>query len=362
MGAADIVIKLAEDPPPLRLTAWDASVAGPPDSAVHLHLTNQRALVSLLTAPGDLGLVRAYVAGDLELSGVHPGDPYLALQLMQQWKLHRPSPATVASLARSGGPQWRLQPVRPAVELPPRWRRNLFHHTRRIDAETVRRHYDMSNAFYELVLGPTMTYSCALFEKPDATLEEAQDAKLDLVCRKLGLRPGMRLLDVGCGWGAMVLHAARHHGVDATGITLSPEQAAFARDAVRSAGLEGRVHILELDYRDVTDGPYDAVSSIGMLEHVGVRRYSTYFRQLRELVGPGGRLLNHCITRPDGHASAWPGAFTDRYVFPDGELPSPARVIGAAHDAGLEVRHDESLREHYAMTLHYWGSNLVRNW
>ena len=362
MSVADVVAQLTEGQVPLRLTAWDGSAVGPPDSDVQLHVASERGLATLLAAPGDFGLARAYVSGELRLEGVHPGDPYNALRAVQQWQLRRPPARTAMSLARIVGVRRLVSPPRPAVEAPPRWRRAVRHHTPLVDAATVRHHYDVSNAFYELVLGPSMTYSCAVFEKPDATLEEAQDAKLDLVCRKLGLRPGMRFLDVGCGWGAMVLHAARHHGVEATAITLSPEQAAYARDAVRSSGLEGRVRILELDYRDVADGPYDAVSSIGMLEHVGVRRYAGYFSRLRDLLAPGGRLLNHAITRPDGRARARPGAFIDRYVFPDGELPSPARVVGAAHDAGLEVRHDESLREHYAMTLAAWGSNLVRHW
>ncbi|HZI96212.1 MAG TPA: class I SAM-dependent methyltransferase [Actinomycetales bacterium] len=361
MGVADDVARLADGGLPLRLTAWDGSRTGPPGSPITLHVANERALAALLTAPGDVGLARAYVSGDLELSGVHPGDPYEALRLVQDWRFALP-PSALVDLARTAGVRRLLSRTRPEAEAEPRWRRAVRHHTRITDARTVRRHYDLSNPFYELVLGPSMTYSCAVFEKDDATLEEAQDAKHDLICRKLGLQPGMRLLDVGCGWGSMVRHAARHHGVEATGITLSPQQAEYARDAVRSEGLAGQVRILETDYRDVADGPYDAISSVGMIEHVGIRRYPRYFGILRDLLAPGGRLLNHGITRPDSHGSVKPGAFIDRYVFPDGELPPPGRVVTAAHDAGLEVRHVENLREHYAMTLREWGSNLAASW
>lgn len=362
MRIAEVFEQLTDGDVPVRLTAYDGSAAGPPSSALTLHLANERGLSAVLTAPGDLGIARAYVRGDLVGEGTPPGDPYEALRVLQRWRFVRPSPAEALSMARALGVRRFVPPAPPEVEAPARWRRSVRHHTRLTDASSVRRHYDVSNAFYELVLGPSMTYSCAVFEKPDSTLEAAQDAKHELVAGKLGLRPGMRLLDVGCGWGSMVRHAAIHHGVEATGITLSPVQAAYARDVVRAEGLDGRVRILEVDYRDLHDGPYDAVSSVGMLEHVGVRRYPGYFAALRALLAPGGRLLNHCITRTDRHASPRPGAFIDRYVFPDGELGSPSQVVGGAHDAGLEVRHGENLREHYAMTLSAWGSNLVHGW
>lgn len=362
MGVADVLARMTSGGVPLRLTAWDGSEAGPPGSAVHLHLAGEPAVAALLSAPGDLRLARAYVAGDLELGGVHPGDPYEALRLLRGWRVRRPVPSQVASLLRSTGVRGLVPRPRPETEAPPRWRRSVRHHTPLTDERSVRRHYDLSNAFYELVLGPSMTYSCAVFESPGASLERAQEAKLDLVARKLGLRPGLRLLDVGCGWGAMVRHAARRYGVQATGITLSPEQAAYARAAVAAEGLGDRVRILLADYRELRDGPYDAISSIGMAEHVGVRHIPGYFTDLARLLEPGGRLLNHCITRPDGHAPPRPGEFIDRYVFPDGELPAPALVVGAAHDSGLEMRHDENLREHYALTLQAWGANLVAHW
>ncbi|MDQ1732867.1 MAG: cyclopropane-fatty-acyl-phospholipid synthase, partial [Pseudonocardiales bacterium] len=228
--------------------------------------------------------------------------------------------------------------------------------------EAIHHHYDVSNAFYEKVLGPSMAYTCAVFPKPDASLEEAQEEKFDLVARKLGLEPGMRLLDIGCGWGGMVRHAATHYGVKAVGITLSAEQAKWAQSEIERQGLTGLAEVIHGDYRDAPGHDYDAVSSIGLLEHVGVGNYPSYFGFVRDKLRDGGRLLNHCITRPDNKQRALPGFFIDRYVFPDGELTGSGRIISEAQDAGLEVRHEENLREHYALTLKYWCENLERNW
>ena len=204
-----------------------------------------------------------------------------------------------------------------------------------------------------------MTYTCACFPDPEATLEEAQAFKYDLVCRKLGLEPGMRLLDVGCGWGGMVRHAAREYGVEVIGVTLSREQAAWGQAAVEREGLAGRAAVRFGDYRDVPETGFDAISSIGLTEHIGVRNYPSYFTFLRDRLVPGGRILNHCITRADNRTKATTGAFIDRYVFPDGELTGSGRIITAMQDVGLEVRHEENLREHYAMTLRHWCENLV---
>lgn len=360
MSVADVIEHMTDGEVPVRLTAWDGSSTG--DGPVHLHLATERALARMITAHGDLGLARAYLSGDLQVEGVHPGNPYEAMRMLQRWQLHRPDPREVVRTIRSLGLARLLPPAPPVIEAPPRWRRALVHHTRVSDAETVRYHYDVSNGFYEMILGPTMAYSCAVFSTPQTSLAEAQTAKYELICRKLGLREGMRLLDIGCGWGGLVRHATRHHGVEATGVTLSPEQAQWARAAAQAEGLGDRVHILEADYRDAPGGPYDAIASVGMIEHVGVHRYPGYFRVLHDLLVPGGRLLNHGITRANSHSSAHPGAFIDRYVFPDGELPSPGRVILAAHDAGFELRHTETLREHYALTLKAWCENLVERW
>jgi cyclopropane-fatty-acyl-phospholipid synthase len=235
-------------------------------------------------------------------------------------------------------------------------------HSRTRDRRAVHHHYDVSNAFYEWVLGPSMTYTCALYHSPEDSLQQAQAAKYDLVARKLALRPGMRLLDVGCGWGGMVCHAAREYGVRALGVTLSSQQAAWAKAAIQRDGLGNLAEVRHMDYRDAPIEEFDAVSSIGLTEHIGVRNYPSYFAALRDRLRPGGRLLNHCITRANSRMPYRMGPFIERYVFPDGELAGPGRVLGAVHDAGLEVQHAENLRQHYALTLAAWNRNLVEHW
>lgn len=363
MTIASMLAKLTASAPPLRFEAYDGSGFGP-ESAVVLRLNNERGLRYLATAPGDLGMARAYVSGDLTLEGVHPGDPYEALKHLGEWRLRVPSPAEVAGLLKELGVRRLIPPAPPPQEVIPHWRRLAegLRHSRRRDAEAIGHHYDVSNSFYEKVLGPSMAYTCAVFPKPEASLEEAQEEKFDLVARKLDLRPGMRLLDVGCGWGGMVLHAAKRYGVTALGVTLSKAQADWARRSIEAAGLKDRAQVLHRDYRDAPGEGYDAVSSIGLLEHVGVHNYPAYFRLLYGKLRHGGRLLNHCITRPNNHSRAKPGAFIDRYVFPDGELTGSGRIITEAQDAGFEVRHEENLREHYALTLAAWCRNLVENW
>jgi cyclopropane-fatty-acyl-phospholipid synthase len=232
-------------------------------------------------------------------------------------------------------------------------------HSRRRDAAAIAHHYDISNDFYRLLLGPTLTYSCAYFDAPEGSLDVAQHDKHELICRKLRLRPGERLLDVGCGWGTLAMHAAERFGVHAVGVTLSRPQADLAAKRAAEAGLTDRVTIRVQDERDVDDGPYDAISSVGMFEHVGSARLAGYFSHLRALLGDGGRLLNHGISRP-----AWISArssdrtFLQRYVFPDGELHEIGEVVSLMQRAGFEVRDVESLREHYALTLRRWITNL----
>jgi cyclopropane-fatty-acyl-phospholipid synthase len=329
-----------------------------------LRLNNERGLRYLLSAPGDLGLARAYVTGDLELVGAHPGDPYDALRALARWHFRRPAIGELPGLLKQVGWRRLVPPTPPAQEALPRFRRAVegLRHSRKRDGYAISKHYDVSNEFYRYVLGPSMAYTCAVYAKPDVSLEQAQEEKFDLVARKLGLGPGMRLLDVGCGWGGMAVHAARHYGVDVLAITLSKAQADWAAANVAEQGLAGQVRIVHGDYRDSPGENYDAISSIGLLEHVGVAQYPAYFALLRSKLRDGGRLLNHCITRADSRASALPGAFIDRYVFPDGELASSGRVITEAQDAGLEVRHEENLREHYALTLRAWCANLVEHW
>ncbi|QII04631.1 methyltransferase domain-containing protein [Rhodococcoides fascians A25f] len=349
---------------PLRFTAYDGSTAGPEDAKIGLNLKSPRGTTYLATAPGDLGMARAYVSGDLEATGVHPGDPYELLALMgDQLHFRRPSAMTLTSIARSLG--WDvLRPIAPPPqEAIPRWRRIAegLRHSKTRDAEAIHHHYDVSNAFYEMVLGPSMTYTCAAFESADSTLEAAQENKYRLVFDKLGLKPGDRLLDIGCGWGSMVRYAARR-GVKVIGVTLSQEQASWAQKAIAEEGLSEFAEVRFSDYRDVPETNFDAISSIGLTEHIGVHNYPSYFSFIQSKLRDGGRLLNHSITRPDNRAHAKAGSFIDRYVFPDGELTGSGRIITEIQDVGLEVRHEENLREHYALTLAGWCQNLVDNW
>ena len=360
----DAITRLMPDGVPFRFTAYDGSSAGPDDSPIHVHLENRRGLSYLLTAPGDLGVARAYVSGDITMSGVPFGDPYDILTRMQhEAGIRVPAPVETLKLVRGLGWSTVKPPPPPPEEAPPRWRRALegLRHSKGRDAEAIHHHYDVSNRFYELVLGPSMTYTCAAFDQEDTTLEQAQFAKYDLVCRKLGLKPGMRLLDVGSGWGGMVRHAATHYGAEVVGVTLSREQAAWAQDAIKRDGIDHVAEVRFGDYRDVPDTGFDAVSSIGLTEHIGVRNYPEYFTFLSDKLLPGGRLLNHCITRPINRTTDT-GHFIDRYIFPDGELTGSGRIITTMQDVGLEVRHEENLREHYALTLEAWSANLVAHW
>ncbi|MFB7246170.1 SAM-dependent methyltransferase [Streptomyces populi] len=361
-----LVGQLLGAPLPLRVRAWDGSEAGPPAAPV-LVVHNRRALRRLLWKPGELGLARAWVAGDLGIEG----DLYSALDLLSGvvWERAEDARGPVAALRdpevraavrglvrMAGSP---LPPAPPAEEV----RRSRHLHTRRSDRRAISHHYDVGNDFYEIVLGPSMVYSCAYWEE-GGTLEEAQHDKLELVCRKLALKPGQRLLDVGCGWGSMAVHAARDHGVRVVGVTLSQEQAAYARKRVADEGLTDRVEIRVQDYRDVADGPYDAISSIGMAEHVGAERYLEYAEVLGGLLDPGGRLLNHQIARrPQRDESSYAvDAFIDAYVFPDGELAPVGTTVAQLERAGFEVRDVEALREHYALTLRRWVANLEAGW
>ena len=340
---------------PIGIDCYDGSHLGPRDSGTRIVVRSPKALQYVLTGLGEIGFARAYVAGELEVVG----DVFEALALRDNLPDVKVTPREWLALARIAGADG-LRPLPPPPEeVRPRGRR----HSKERDAAAIAHHYDVSNDFYRLVLGPSMTYSCAVFASPDTTLEAAQAAKYELVCRKLGLHSGMRLLDVGCGWGGMVMHAAREHGVRAVGVTLSIRQAEWARRAVREAGLEDRVEIRVQDYRDVADGPFDAISSIGMFEHVGVAKLDEYFARLYALLVPRGRLLNHGISRRPGSRPAFARrGFIDRYVFPDGELHEVGSVVSRVQRAGFEARNVEGLREHYAQTLRHWVANLEANW
>jgi cyclopropane-fatty-acyl-phospholipid synthase len=364
-SVAELVRAVTVGEPRIRLTAYDGSVVGPADAPVGLHLASERGLSYVLTAPGELGVARAYVAGDLDIIGTHPGDPYEALRLLRTGvQLRLPSPRDALGLVRGLGWQRLRPPSPPPQEMMPPWRRMVrgLRHTRGRDREAVQHHYDVSNAFYERVLGPSMTYTCAVYRDAGDSLEKAQAAKYELIAGKLALKPGQRLLDVGCGWGGMVRHAAREYGVRALGVTLSRQQAEWAQAAIVREGLSDLAEVRCADYRDTQRRHFDAVSSIGLTEHIGVRNYPRYFAELRERLRPGGRLLNHCITRADNRMATKFGPFIERYVFPDAELAGPGRLMGEVHDAGLEVQHSENLRRHYALTLAAWSRNLVTSW
>ena len=342
---------------PIAVEAYDGSRSGPVDAPATIVIRSPDALRRIVTAPGELGLARAYVSGDLELQG----SIWALLELRDRIPDVQLEPKTMLRLVRELGGWREVRPLPPPDE---EVRLRGWRHSKARDAAAISHHYDVSNAFYRLVLGPSLTYSCAVWHDPDDTLEAAQANKYELICRKLDLRPGMRLLDVGCGWGGMVMHAAENHGVQAVGITISRQQAELAEKRVAEAGLSDQVQIRVQDYREVADGPYDGISSIGMFEHVGEARLAEYFECLRRLVRPEGRLLNHGISRPARSEKARlpRRSFINRYVFPDGELHEVGRVISITQDAGFEVRHVESLREHYALTLRRWVANLEAHW
>ena len=349
---------------PLKFTAYDGSTAGNEEAVLGLDLRTPRGATYLATAPGELGLARAYVSGDLQTHGVHPGDPYQLLKtLTDRVKFRRPSARELANIVRSIGVECLLPVAPPPEEAPPRWRRVAagVMHSKTRDAEAIHHHYDVSNAFYEWVLGPSMTYTCAVYPNADATLEEAQENKYRLIFEKLRLQPGDRLLDVGCGWGGMVRYAAGR-GVGAIGATLSAEQAKWAQQAIEDQGLASLGEVRHSDYRDIGEGEFDAVSSIGLTEHIGVKNYPAYFCFLKSKLRTGGLLLNHCITRHDNKSTSFAGGFTDRYVFPDGELTGSGRIVTEIQEVGFEVLHQENLRHHYAMTLRDWCRNLVEHW
>lgn len=369
--AASRLTTLAEDllgsPLPVRLRAWDGSEAGPADAPV-LIVRDRRALRRMLWKPGELGLARAWVAGEIDVEGdlyevldrlagllwERSEETRSALESVRDPKLR----AAAAALLKLAGPY--PPPAPPAEEMR---RRTGSRHSKRRDKQAISHHYDVGNDFYALVLGPSMVYSCAYWTD-GGTLEDAQRDKLDLIARKLNLKQGDRLLDVGCGWGSMAIHAAREYGAQVVGVTLSREQAAFARKRIAEEGLTDRIEIRVQDYRDVKDGPYDAISSIGMAEHVGEVRYREYADILHSLLKPGGRLLNHQISRrPEPDEAAYEvDAFIDAYVFPDGELAPMGRTLTTLEDAGFEVRDVEAIREHYALTLRRWVANLEGAW
>lgn len=355
MRLADAFSMIVPEERGVGFRAYDGSVAGPVNAVVTLDVRSPRAVQYFASSPSQLGLARAYVSGDLEIIG----DPYTALRRLYPLPLDHLAWSDKAKLARIFAPFAMKRPTPPAQERRLSGRR----HSKNRDADAIHHHYDVSNRFYSWVLGPSMAYTCAVFPNPDASLETAQEEKFDLVCRKLGLQPGMRLLDVGCGWGGMVMHAVKHYGVTAIGVTLSEQQALYGQESIEQAGLTDQAQIRFSDYRDVQETGFDAISSIGLTEHIGRENYLSYFNFLYSKLRPEGRLLNHTITRPhDGWVSHFRKSFINRYVFPDGELSGPSQVMSAMSSAGFEIRHEENLREHYALTLKHWCENLEDHW
>jgi cyclopropane-fatty-acyl-phospholipid synthase len=362
MALAEVFQAFVGHEAPVEFAAYDGSHAGAQGSEVKVTVRSPVAVSYLAQAPGALGLARAYVSGHLDVEG----DMYEALVRMTRAQRLDIGMAEKLRLLQSlGGPKLLIHRIAPPPQESLQHRRWMVgrRHTKARDAQAISHHYDVSNTFYEWVLGPSMAYTCACYPKSDSNLEEAQANKFDLVARKLGLREGMRLLDVGCGWGGMVRHAAREYGVKALGVTLSAQQALWAQQAIDREGLSKLAEVRHLDYRDVPETDFDAISSIGLTEHIGQKNLPSYFSFLYGKLKPGARLLNHCITRPDNTVPVHrKNGFINRYVFPDGELEGPGYLISLMHDAGFEVRHEENLREHYAKTLAAWCANLDDHW
>jgi cyclopropane-fatty-acyl-phospholipid synthase len=350
---------LLQAPMPIRLRAWDSSEAGPPDGPV-LIIRRKRALRRLTWQPNELGLARAYVSGEIDVEGdLYEALARLALLIWRAPDVRGlPVRAVAGDLLRLG--VIGTQPAPPPEEMVVSGTR----HSKRRDRQAVSHHYDVGNNFYRIVLGPSMVYSCAYWTSDDLgyDLADAQRDKLDLICRKLDLQPGQRLLDVGCGWGSLALHAALKYGVRVLGVTLSTEQADYARKQVAEAGLTDQVEIRIQDYRDLDDGPFDAISSVGMAEHVGTEPYLEYAKILYGQLKPGGRLLNHQIAAIHPEPKSSTRSFIDAYVFPDGELAPVGTTISLIEEAGFEVRDVQALREHYARTLRAWVANLEAQW
>ncbi|MGW2960811.1 class I SAM-dependent methyltransferase [Streptomyces sp. NPDC001220] len=364
-GAAQRLAALAEDalgaPLPVRLRTWDGSESGPADAPVVV-VRSRRALRRLLWQPGELGLAQAYVTGELDVEGD------LARGLRAMWAavrergLHAPR-LSPADWTRAIGEAVRLGAVGPRPPAPAtqaRLRGRL--HSKARDRAAIRHHYDLSNDFYRLLLDDTMAYSCGYWtsQEPDTNPADAQRAKLELICRKLGLVPGARLLDIGCGWGSLALYAAEEHKVQVTAVTLAREQATYVREQVRDRRLEHRVEVVCQDYRDITGSAFDAVATIEMGEHVGDDEYPAFAAALHRLVRPHGRVLVQQMSR--GATAPGGGAFIEAYIAPDMHMRPMRETVGLLEAAGLEVRSVESLREHYVRTVNAWHRTLEERW
>ena len=341
------------DGPTIAMRSWTGEVWGPSDAPATIVLNHPGALRALLLPPNDLTAGEAYIFNDVDIEGSIAE----ALRFAADIQSNKTGRLASLNLLR----HLRKLPAdnrRSARSRTKKRGRRL--HSKKRDKASVTSHYNTGNDFFRLFLDPAMVYSSAVFLDPDESLEVAQRRKLDLICRKLRLEPGQRLLDIGCGWGALAIHAAQNYGVEALGITLSAPQAELATAAARRAGVDDRVTFEVRDYRDVT-GRYDAISSVGMFEHVGKGQLATYFSSVKKLLDPEGVFLNHGIVTRDRHIRRVTPTFVNSYVFPDGELVTVDEVIGAAEEAGFELRDVESLRTSYALTLRHWLAGLEEN-
>lgn len=349
-------------PVPAAAGAPAPAASGAPSSSGHppptVLITDPAAIAHIAREPNEIGLARAWGLGLIDLIGDLDDMFSIGEQLPKLRLSARDRLEALRAAWQLVGIDGLISPPRSAGEMS---RRHGHLHSKSRDRESVRHHYDVPTDFHRLVIGPSMVYSCAYFSEPTDALEDAQARKLEVICRKLRLRPGMRLLDVGCGWGSLVLHAAREHGVQAVGVTLSEPQAQEARERIMQAGDEvaSRCQIRVADYREVRDGPYDAIASIGMYEHVGLDRLDEYTATIRGLLRPGGLFLNHGIARLAQAERR--SAFIDRFIFPDGELHPVGALIRSLESQRMEVRDVEALREHYGLTLRRWIANLRSN-
>ncbi|MGQ0844167.1 MAG: class I SAM-dependent methyltransferase [Sporichthyaceae bacterium] len=346
---------------PVRIRAWDGSEVGPADAPAVL-IRSRKALRRLVWSPGELGLAQAYVKGELDVEGDLTEGFQLIWAAIRERELAAPKftprqiASAVGSLALLGaiGPK----PAAPASQA----KLTGVLHSRVRDRAAISHHYDLSNEFYSLLLdNEHMAYSCAYYTSTDPaySLEDAQRDKLDLVCRKLGLKPGSKFLDIGCGWGSLSLHAAEHYGAEVVGVTLSREQQDFVLARVAERGLAGRVQIRLQDYREIPETGFDAVSSIEMGEHVGRENYPTFCATLERVLRPGGRALVQQMsrrTRPGG------GAFIESYIAPDMYMRPVGETVALVEDSGLEVRDVHAMREHYVWTVRAWLETLEKNW
>ena len=352
---------------PVHLTAWDGSTAGPTD-APKVTLYSPNVLRRLLWSPGELGAAQAYVTGELDVEGdldealTHVWDVVRTRRLTAV----RPSPKAIVELVRTAASLGAVG-VKQARPLPAPASQAVIKgrlHSLVRDRAAISHHYDLSNEFYEMVLDPQMAYSSGYWtsDSPDYGLEDAQRDKLDLVCRKIGLgRPGMRFLDVGCGWGSLSLHAAEHFDAQVVGVTISREQKAFIDKRIADRGLQDRVEIRIQDYREVPDGPFDAVASIEMGEHVGEKNYPIYAKALHDNVVPGGRVLVQQMSRKAGDNPGG-GAFIESFIAPDMYMRPVGATVAMIEESGLEVRDVHALREHYVRTVDAWYATFESRW